>query len=227
MLNNNYLRALPYELGKLFQLTTLGLKAISSKSRKKSFHNFRAILLGLMYCNCSPKSMAQENSWTSCWTTWQCLQATHSPGEQILISKCHNFMSIFQALDPAAAFGQGQPHRPLHSHVLQCSLRQVTASLSHVFPANLLLLLFLNSQKKAWSAIVSCPGMQRAVSMATARSGRSIGNTGSIKWRHGLGTLLLFLLCRKKGILDEVRHYAADIIAMQEVEIVPQIIVLT
>ena len=44
-------------------------------------------------------------------------------------------MSIFQALDPAAAFGQGQPHRPLHSHVLQCSLRQVTASLSHVFPA--------------------------------------------------------------------------------------------
>ena len=135
MLNNNYLRALPYELGKLFQLTTLGLKAISSKSRKKSFHNFRAILLGLMYCNCSPKLMAQENSWTSCWTTWQCLQATHSPGEQIIISKCHNFMSIFQALDPAAAFGQGQPHRPLHSHVLQCSLRQVTASLSHVFPA--------------------------------------------------------------------------------------------
>ena len=57
-------------------------------------------------------------------------------------------MSIFQALDPAAAFGQGQPHRPLHSHVLQCSLRQVTASLSNVFPANLLLLLFLNSQKK-------------------------------------------------------------------------------
>ena len=149
MLNNNYLRALPYELGKLFQLTTLGLKAISSKSRKKSFHNFRAILLGLMYCNCSPKLMAQENSWTSCWTTWQCLQATHSPGEQIIISKCHNFMSIFQALDPAAAFGQGQPHRPLHSHVLQCSLRQVTASLSHVFPANLLLLLFLNSQKKS------------------------------------------------------------------------------
>ena len=63
--------------------------------------------------------------------------------------------------------------------------------------------------------------------MVTARSGRSIGNTGSIKWRHGLGTLLLFLLCRKKGILDEVRHYAADIIAMQEVEIVPQIIALT
>ena len=26
MLNNNYLRALPYELGKLFQLATLGLK---------------------------------------------------------------------------------------------------------------------------------------------------------------------------------------------------------
>jgi hypothetical protein len=26
MLANNYLRALPYELGKLFQLTTLGLK---------------------------------------------------------------------------------------------------------------------------------------------------------------------------------------------------------
>ena len=99
--------------------------------------------------------------------------------------------------------------------------------ISNVFPANLFLLLFLNSQKKAWSAIVSCPGMQRAVSMATARSGRSIGNTGSIKWRHGLGTLLLFLLCRKKGILDEVRHYAADIIAMQEVEIVTQIIVLT
>ena len=154
MLNNNYLRALPYELGKLFQLTTLGLKAISSKSRKKSFHNLRAILLGLMYCNCSPKLMAQENSWTSCWTTWQCLQATHSPGEQIIITKCHNFMSIFQALDPAAAFGQGQPHRPLHSHVLQCSLRQVTASLSHVFPAKLLLLLFLNSQKNQQLCLV-------------------------------------------------------------------------
>ena len=28
MLNNNYLRALPYELGKLFQLATLGLKVL-------------------------------------------------------------------------------------------------------------------------------------------------------------------------------------------------------
>ena len=136
MLNNNYLRALPYELGKLFQLATLGLKVGWVFFQKRIFIIlFRATRLGLMCCSCSQKWMERESSWTLCSTTLLCPPATHSPGkysDQIssFLGKHSNkhFMSLVQALDPASTLGQGEPYRPFHSHVLQCSLWQVVPS---------------------------------------------------------------------------------------------------
>ena len=190
MLNNNYLRALPYELGKLFQLATLGLKVRLSNFRSRKIYtiSFRATHLGLMCCSCSRKWMAQESSWTSCSTILQCPPAIHSPGkhsnwiffwifgdlcihqQKLQSNEFWCIMSIVQALDPASALGQGQPHCSFHSHVLQCSLRQVA-------PVSLLFLyVFADKQTNKlsfcwWVLKFMCSGMQRAAFMATAHSG--------------------------------------------------------
>ena len=42
MLNNNYLRALPYELGKLFQLATLGLKVLFQYMSLETYWTFNS-----------------------------------------------------------------------------------------------------------------------------------------------------------------------------------------
>ena len=59
--------------------------------------------------------------------------------------------------------------------------------------------------------------------MATVLNGHLIGSTGRYWWSEELVSDHTIIFNRKKGILDEVRHYAADIIAMQEVS--PSIIV--
>ena len=53
--------------------------------------------------------------------------------------------------------------------------------------------------------------------MATVLNGHLIGSTGRYWWSEELVSDHTIIFNRKKGILDEVRHYAADIIAMQEV----------
>ena len=59
--------------------------------------------------------------------------------------------------------------------------------------------------------------------MATVLNGHLIGSTGKYWLSEELDSDHTIIFNRKKGILDEVRHYAADIIAMQEVS--PSIIV--
>ena len=61
------------------------------------------------------------------------------------------------------------------------------------------------------------PDMQRGACMATVLNGHSIGSTGKYWLSEELDSDHTIIFNRKKGILDEVRHYAADIIAMQEV----------
>ena len=53
--------------------------------------------------------------------------------------------------------------------------------------------------------------------MATVLNGHLIGSTGKNWLSEELDSHRKIIFNRKKGILDEVRHYAADIIAMQEV----------
>ena len=53
--------------------------------------------------------------------------------------------------------------------------------------------------------------------MATVLNGHLIGSTGEYWLSEELDSDHTIIFNRKKGILDEVRHYAADIIAMQEV----------
>ena len=67
------------------------------------------------------------------------------------------------------------------------------------------------------------PDMQRGACMATVLNGHLIGSTGRYWLSEELVSDHSIIFNRKKGILDEVRHYAADIIAMQEVS--PSIIV--
>ena len=55
--------------------------------------------------------------------------------------------------------------------------------------------------------------------MATVLNGHSIGSTGEYWLSEELDSDHTIIFYRKKGILDEVRHYAADIIAMQEVSL--------
>ena len=55
--------------------------------------------------------------------------------------------------------------------------------------------------------------------MATVLNGHLIGSTGKNWSSKELGSDHTIIYNRKKGILDEVRHYAADIIAMQEVSL--------
>ena len=59
--------------------------------------------------------------------------------------------------------------------------------------------------------------------MATVLNGHLIGSTGKYWLSEELDSDHTIIFNRKKGILDEVRHYAADIIAMQEVS--PSLIV--
>ena len=59
--------------------------------------------------------------------------------------------------------------------------------------------------------------------MATVLNGHLIGSTGRYWLSEELVSDHTIIFNRKKGILDEVRHYAADIIAMQEVS--PSLIV--
>ena len=59
--------------------------------------------------------------------------------------------------------------------------------------------------------------------MATVLNGHLIGSTGKNWLSEELDSHHKIIFNRKKGILDEVRHYAADIIAMQEVS--PSLIV--
>ena len=165
----------------------------------------RATLWDLMCCSCSPRWMEPENFWTSCSTTLRCPPVIHSPGKDSDFHQrvlcwykfCRPWIQL-QPLDranPTALF-------TVMCYNVLCD--RYTVLCLPLTPDH---------------SLYFHPDMQRGACMATVLNGHSIGSTGKYWLSEELDSDHTIIFNRKKGILDEVRHYAADIIAMQEVSL--------